>query len=218
LTTRSNWGIIYIEKIYRITRTNNTVPVSSVDLRHFVLGLLTHGPLSGYDVNRMLKTWAWLVGDPSFGSLYPALHTLLGDGLVSVDVDTGQKKPSRKVYSITQAGRQVLQVWIDQPAGPSLSLKGFMMRLALASNFSMTGLIAQLHQRRAQVATHRAALKQLASALGDGKDLGQRLSLEYGLALADTELTWLDRTLESLVQLSPSGEGLISPPRTRSTP
>ena len=36
--------------------------------------------MSGYDIKRLLKSLNWLVGSPSFGTLYPTLH----DGLVSV--------------------------------------------------------------------------------------------------------------------------------------
>ena len=126
----------------------------SVSLRHFILGLLTRYPMSGYDINRVLKSLGWLVGNPSFGSLYPALHALQEDDLVTVDVDNRERKPSRKVYSITDAGKRNLKQWIDQPAGPNASTKAFVMRLILADSYSYAGLIGQLHQRRAQVAAH----------------------------------------------------------------
>jgi PadR family transcriptional regulator AphA len=177
----------------------------SASLRHFILGLLTRQPMSGYDIRRTLNSLRWLVGNPSFGSLYPALHALLKDNLVTVDVDVRPGKPSRKIYAITDAGRQVLQQWIDQPVGPDASARAFVMRLILADSSSRAGLIAQLHQRRAQVAAHCAALKE-ATAQDDEQSLGRRLALEYGSALASTELDWLDRTLQSLLIQAPSME------------
>jgi PadR family transcriptional regulator AphA len=171
--------------------------VRSVSFRHFILGLLSQQPMSGYDIKRVLKSLAWLIGDPSFGSLYPALHALLRDGLATVEILPRQDKPPRKVYSITDAGREVLQEWIDQPAS-NASLKAFVMRLNLADSLSPAGLVAHLKQRRAQVAAHRATLEQADRALDEGEDLGQRLSLNYGLALANAELAWLDRKLDGL--------------------
>jgi hypothetical protein len=79
------------------------------------------------------------------------------------------------------------------------------MRLILADSSSRSGLIAQLHQRRAQVAAHCAALKA-ASVQNDEKSLGWRLALDYGLALAMTELEWLDRELERILTQVPSME------------
>jgi len=155
--------------------------------------------MSGYDIKRVLKSLAWLIGDPSFGSLYPALHALLRDGLATVEVRPRQDKPPRKVYSITDAGREALQEWINQPTS-NASLKAFVMRLNLADSLSPAGLVAHLKQRRAQVAAHRATLEQADRTLNEGDDLGQRLALNYGLALANAELAWLDRKLDGLSQ------------------
>jgi hypothetical protein len=74
------------------------------------------------------------------------------------------------------------------------------MRLILTDNFSQAGLIAQLYQRRAQVAVHHTALEQTVGALDEGISSGQRLALDYGLAMATAELGWLDDTLNRLSQ------------------
>jgi hypothetical protein len=68
----------------------------------------------------------------------------------------------------------------------------------LASNFSHTGLIAHLQQRRSQVAAHHVTLKQIAETLDGATDSGQRLTFDYGLTLAAAELAWLDSALEQL--------------------
>jgi PadR family transcriptional regulator AphA len=177
-----------------------------VSFRYFILGLLAQQPMSGYDIKRFLKRLNWLISSPSFGSVYPALHALLKDSLVTVDIVHRGSKPSRKVYSITEAGRQTLQEWIDQPIESGASLKAFLMRLMLASNLSHTELIAYLQQRRSQVAVHRAALERVSEAQVETGGLGQRLAFDYGLVAAMAELTWLDRTLESLSQQKPPVE------------
>jgi PadR family transcriptional regulator AphA len=179
---------------------------NTTSTRYFVLGLLAQQPMSGYDVKQFLKSLSWLIDSPSFGSLYPTLHALLEDGLVTVEVVLGQDRPSRKIYTITQAGRRALQGWVSQPMESGASLKAFIMRLALADNLSQTGLSAYLEQRREQVATHRLTLEQGAEAMGEEVDLGKRLTLDYGLALASAELAWLDCTLARLSEPSLSVE------------
>jgi len=170
----------------------------SMSFRHFILGLLTQQPMSGYSIKCTLENFSWLVGKPSFGSLYPALHALLNDNLVTVEVVTHESKPPSKVYSITQRGRQVLKEWVQQPAGTSTSLKDFVMRLMLADNFDHDGLIAQLRQRRDQVAAHHTDLEHLVTTPSDSQKLQQQLALDYGLALATAGLNWLDRKLDQL--------------------
>jgi PadR family transcriptional regulator AphA len=152
--------------------------------------------MSGYDIKRFLKS-------PSFGSVYSALHALQKDGLATVEVIPRQSRPPRKIYSITAVGRQVLKEWIDVPVTSSAPLKAFAMRLALVSDSSHAGLIALLQQRRAQVATHHAVLEQTAGTMNEQTDLGQRLALDYGLALALAELAWLDGTMYHFLQPLP---------------
>jgi DNA-binding PadR family transcriptional regulator len=174
----------------------------SISLRQFILGLLVQQPMSGYDIRQVLQSLGWLVGNPSFGSLYPALHDLLDKGLVTVDEVKRPGRPSRKIYTITDAGKRTLQKWIDQPVGPHASAKAFVMRLVLADSYSPAGLVTQLHQRRAQVVAHRATLKELA-ARDEAESQGRRLAVDYGLALADAELAWLDVQLERLLNPVP---------------
>jgi PadR family transcriptional regulator AphA len=166
-----------------------------ISIRQFLLGLLARQPMSGYDIKRFLKSLSWLIDSPSFGSLYPALHALLEDGLVTVKVIPQQDKPPRKIYSITGAGEETLQKWMRRPVESGLSLKAFLMRLILASNLSQNDLVAHLERRRTQVASH---LQQTTEAMGDEADLGERLALDYGVAVANAELAWLDSALSRL--------------------
>jgi DNA-binding PadR family transcriptional regulator len=153
--------------------------------------------MSGYDIKCFLNSLSWLIDSPSFGSLYPALHALLEDGLVTVKVIPQQDKPPRKIYSITDVGRETLQEWVRQPVASDASLKAFLMRLILASNLSRPNLVALLEQRHTQVSGH---LRQTTGAIEEDTDLGERLALGYGVAVANAELTWLDKALGRLSQ------------------
>jgi DNA-binding PadR family transcriptional regulator len=174
----------------------------TVSIRHLILGLLTQQPMSGYDVKRFLKSLSWLVDSPSFGSIYPILRALQKDGLVTMEEVPRQRKQPRKIYTSTEAGRQALREWVDLPTSPDVSLKAFLMRLILAGSFSHTGLIAHLQQRRSQIAVHYTTLKQITETLDEIAESGQRLTFDYGLALATAELAWLDNKLELLSQQS----------------
>jgi DNA-binding PadR family transcriptional regulator len=176
---------------------------SSASIRYYILGLLAQQPMSGYDIKRFLKNLSWLIGSPSFGSLYPALRSLLGDGLVNVDAIPRNERQSRKIYTITETGHEVLREWVEQPIDPKASLKAFVMRLLLASNFSHTGLVSHLHQRRSQVASHKAAIQQIITTMDNGATPEQYLALDYGLSIATAEMAWLDKALSQLAQETP---------------
>jgi DNA-binding PadR family transcriptional regulator len=166
-----------------------------VNFRYFVLGLLGQQPMSGYDIKRLLERLNGLIGSSSFGHIYPALHTLLKEGWVTVNVVTRQDRPPRKVYTIKQEGRTALQEWLEQPIPSSPSQKALVMRLILAQGLPQKGLTAHLRQRHAHVAAHRDALKELSIEL-EQAGRGWQMALDYGLAVADAELGWLDRALD----------------------
>lgn len=170
----------------------------TVSLRYFILGLLAQQPMTGYDIQRFLKSLSWLIGNPSSGSLYPILRALPQEGLAIVETIPGLDRPPRKIYTITEVGRQELEAWAGQPAESKAPLKAFVMRLLLAGCFSPAGLAAHLQQRRAQVAAHRHALDAALGASQENDKQGQFLAMDYGLALAAAELTWLDHTLSEL--------------------
>ena len=172
--------------------------VGTVSLRYFILGLLTQQPMSGYDIKRFLKGLSWLIGSPSGGSLYPVLRALRQEDLVTVEVVPNVDRPPRKIYSVTEAGHQTLQAWIEQPPAANTPLRAFVMRLLLADSHSPARLSAHLRQRREQVATHHARLVEGLETPGTRLNPGQQLARDYGLALATAELAWLDITLDWL--------------------
>jgi DNA-binding PadR family transcriptional regulator len=153
--------------------------------------------MSGYDIRRYMQKLGWLLGSSSFGVIYPTLHALHEDGLVSVQVLSRPDRPPRKTYTLTQAGRGAWREWLDRSATPGASLKSFVMYLVLADGSSRDRLLACLRQRHEQVSDQRAALERMVGTSGLGAD-GGTLAVDYGLAVASAELAWLDKVLDRL--------------------
>jgi DNA-binding PadR family transcriptional regulator len=72
-------------------------------LRLYLLKLLDEAPRHGYDVIRELEDRFMGLYSPSAGTVYPRLTRLEAEGLVTHQVEEG-----RKVYRITDAGREEL--------------------------------------------------------------------------------------------------------------
>jgi DNA-binding PadR family transcriptional regulator len=72
-------------------------------LRLYLLRLLDEEPRHGYEVIRLLRDRFMGVYAPSPGTIYPRLARLEEEGLVTHDEENG-----RKVYRITEAGREEL--------------------------------------------------------------------------------------------------------------
>jgi len=73
-------------------------------LRLYLLRLLDEEPRHGYEVIRLLRDRFMGVYAPSPGTIYPRLARLEDEGLVTHDEESG-----RKVYRITEAGREELR-------------------------------------------------------------------------------------------------------------
>ena len=77
-----------------------------MDVRTICLGILTRGDATGYEIKKTVEEDGYRhFAEASFGSIYPALNRLTEEGLVSVHAEAREKRPDRKVYTITQAGR-----------------------------------------------------------------------------------------------------------------
>ena len=174
------------------------MPAGNRDFRHFILGLLSQQPMSGYDIKQYLECLGWLVGNPSFGAIYPALHALLEDGLVTLEIVAYENKPPRKIYSIT-ASRQARSRRVDPPTpalgrldqglcdAPPLGhapeprrVDGPPAAATPASPRTTSG--ARTNHRR-----NRSPVRH-----------GQRLAFDYGMTVANTELTWLEDLIAAL--------------------
>jgi len=77
-------------------------------LRLYLLKLLDEAPRHGYEVIRLLQDRFLGVYAPSPGTIYPRLARLEEEGLVTHDESDG-----RKVYRITEAGREELRARFD---------------------------------------------------------------------------------------------------------
>ena len=87
-----------------------------MDVRTICLGILTRGDATGYEIKKVFDGDGFQhFVEASFGSIYPALNRLTEEGLVSVRAEAQEKRPDRKVYSITPAGRQALVASLMKP-------------------------------------------------------------------------------------------------------
>ncbi len=76
-------------------------------VEHCVLALLSHGESYGFDIAHTLTETYRL--DMSEGTLYPLLARLDRQGLVASTWKSSSNGPSRRYYSITDAGARSLE-------------------------------------------------------------------------------------------------------------
>src|SRR5438552_34801 len=79
-----------------------------------VLGLLAHGPRSGYDIKATVDRSTRFFWAASYGQIYPELRRLEHAGLIEGE-DAPRGERERRVYRLTPAGRGALVDWLLGP-------------------------------------------------------------------------------------------------------
>jgi len=80
------------------------------DIRTAILVSLADEPMHGYQIIRAIEARTRGAWKPSPGSIYPTLQLLADEGLVTAEQDG-----ERKVYSLTEAGREAAAEFADAP-------------------------------------------------------------------------------------------------------
>lgn len=96
LTSRSYW--------------NGTIKMSLSKL--FILRALHDAPRHGYDIARTVEETTKGCCSPTEGTIYPVLHDFEERGLVTCEAEIVSGR-ERKVYALTDKGREALRVAVD---------------------------------------------------------------------------------------------------------
>lgn len=167
-----------------------------------ILGLLLTGPLSLYDVRRHFSAGISLFYSASFGSLQRALRGLLADGSVTVSDAEGAR--GRKLYAITEQGRERWRAWMLAPIPDGSQAE----TLALAKVY-LLGRLDDETERRTVLDTIRESVTSALGSLGtlaaelDGAAATvpeslqtafayQRATLAYGVRAHEVLVDWID--------------------------
>ncbi len=86
-----------------------------------LLGMLTKGPMSGYDVKQVVEISTRHFWNASYGRIYPELRRLEEEGMVTATEDRGRR--ARTLYALTDEGRRALHDWLAAPGELEVALR-----------------------------------------------------------------------------------------------
>ncbi len=122
-----------------------------MDVKTVCLGMLTDGEASGYDLKKHFESSFGHFFAAGYGSIYPALASLAQKELVSCQCIPQDGKPDRKVYRITEAGREKLLAALDTP-NPSHKVRSeFLATMCFAHLMRSEQVEAVLDNRVAEI-------------------------------------------------------------------
>ncbi|GGS61222.1 PadR family transcriptional regulator [Planobispora rosea] len=166
-----------------------------MSLRHAVLGLLTEGPASGYDLLKVFEASLANVWPATQSQLYGELGRLADAGLIEV-VAEGPR--GRKEYGLTEAGLAELRRWLIEVEPESFRRTDMLLRVFFLGVVSPEQAQAYLREQGAVAARGRESLEEIRSTVDKG-DLENaplavygRIALEWGLRFTAMQQEWAE--------------------------
>jgi PadR family transcriptional regulator, regulatory protein AphA len=79
---------------------------------HAILGLLSFGEKSGYELLRFADRSVGFMWAPAKSQIYKVLPRLAASGLAGATLVEQTARPDKQLYRLTQAGRRALREWL----------------------------------------------------------------------------------------------------------
>jgi len=170
------------------------------DTAYGVLGMLTFGEMSGYDLTKAIEGSIGFFWAPAKSQLYAELRRLVTLGWAREREVEQTDRPDKRIYTITPAGEEALRDWLGTPPAEFDPIKSpFLIRLFfghLAGPEAVLGLIAE-HRRQAEALLE--AFGEIETHLREqGGPLPPYLTLTYGMTYARGVVDWCDRARKDI--------------------
>jgi len=112
-----------------------------MNLKFFLLGLLTVRSASGYTLHKKFFT-PW---KPAISQIYRTLSEMEEDGLVTSSKVFAEKLPSQNIFQTTDAGRTALRRWLKQPQKERLTRHRVLEQMWFGNQTSKEHIINDIH-------------------------------------------------------------------------
>lgn len=166
-----------------------------------VLGVLTFGPSSGYDIKKIMKRSTEHFWRESDASIYPMLRELEQEGLVVGDVDRSSGERIRKVYTITEEGKTEFLEWLTLYPEPEIVRHELLLKFFFAHNLPKNRVIEFLKRYRQDLCEGKEELDSIGQKFKDsekGKNPYGLMTLRYGQLYTEAAIKWCEEVLETL--------------------
>lgn len=173
-----------------------TLPATS----YVLLGLLDDAARSAYELAAFADSSIAHFWPVPRSQLYRELQRLEEIGLVSGTAIAQQRRPDKRVFELTAAGRQALREWLDEPGYPPDRQKnGLLVKLFFAGRASPEQATRLLTEYGTALETSRQDLAAIADRLDGRPDVVfPWLTALYGLRRVEAALGWLEEAGRAL--------------------
>lgn len=174
-------------------------------LKHGILGLLSYGSMTGYDVMLVFRDSLSFFWSANTSQIYRELQTLKSKGFVKEQLIEQNGKPNKKIFTITKAGHAELKRWLcSSDTGNSNS--PLCMKTFFCAALSIDENIRRFTEQRAhalETLNRYAGLEAITDAYAKRVDHPQAklywtMTLDYGRRYHKMLFDWYDANIRIL--------------------
>lgn len=160
-----------------------------MDVRTLCLGILSLGDATGYEIKKMVAEGSFsFFSEASYGSIYPALTKLMDEGQVTCNTQAQDKRPDKKIYSLTPEGKLTLEASLRHDPGPDKNRSEFLAAILFAEAVSPDRVNDLLDDR---IREHKQKINALSALLEEEMTTASRFVVEYGISMQRAALAFL---------------------------
>ena len=181
-------------------------------LRHAVLAALLEGEASGYDLSRRFDVSVANFWTATPQQVYRELERLEAAGLLSARVVMQERRPNKRLFALTEAGRSELFEFTARPARPTTLRDELLVKLQAVDAGDLDAVRAAVTERMDQATRKVEAWERLRERILRGATeehfiantdrVGPYLTLMRGIAFERETLEWARAVLEVLSRRS----------------
>jgi PadR family transcriptional regulator, regulatory protein AphA len=175
-------------------------------LGYALLGMLVRKPCTGYELTQLLEVF-W---QAKHSQIYPLLTKLEQEEYLTFVYVEQTGKPDKKIYSITDKGKSLLQQWIaNSPAAPVIRDEFLIKAYSIGLTDSQTAnkLFEEridIHQKKIEY--RKAEIEKMKQEFGDETEIvtsshfGRYILFQRKLHLEEEEIKWCRWVMALLVE------------------
>jgi PadR family transcriptional regulator AphA len=176
-----------------------------------LLGLLTLGPMSGYEMRQRMERSTANFWTESYGQIYPALKKMVKDGLATVE-EQHKDGRAKKVYRLTDAGERRLRKWLGVETKPQVRRNELLLKVFFGDRAERGAIAAQVvaERERCEDDLERYSATLMRMEMEHARHPAMpywRMAVRCGMLHAQTTMAWCDETFAELEK-----RGLVSKP------
>lgn len=157
--------------------------------------------LSGYEIKQKFEDIFSYFYSSSYGTIYPMLHRMEKEGLLTKEIVIQDGRPNKNVYSITEKGKEQFNSYLYSPLEMDTFKSDFLMRLYFGQFAGNDKVIAWLKQVQQEVEQQLEGLSAKYMRHKDEMQPAHNICIQIGIKEYTAKLEAIAEGLASFEQI-----------------